>query len=36
MTVKDSCEEFLLYLATVKGMTDNTGQSYGEDYKKLI
>ena len=35
MTVKDSCEEFLLYLATVKGMTENTVQSYGEDYKKL-
>ena len=35
MTVKDSCEEFLLYLATAKGMTENTVQSYGEDYKKL-
>ncbi|MBO7122913.1 MAG: tyrosine-type recombinase/integrase [Treponema sp.] len=35
MTVKDSCEEFLLYLSTVRGMTENTVRSYGEDYKKL-
>jgi len=35
MTVKDSCEEFLLYLSTVRGMTENTVRAYGEDYKKL-
>ncbi len=36
MTLKDSCEEFLLYLSTVRGMTENTVVSYGEDYKKLL
>lgn len=35
MTVKDSCEEFLVYLSTVRGMTDNTITAYSEDYKKL-
>ena len=35
MTVKDSCEEFSLYLSTVRGMTENTVKAYGEDYKKF-
>lgn len=35
MTVKESCEEFLVYLSTVRGMTDNTIAAYSEDYKKL-
>ena len=35
MTVKDSCEEFLVYLSSVRGMTDNTITAYSEDYKKL-
>ena len=35
MTVKDSCQEFLVYLSTVRGMTDNTIPAYSEDYKKL-
>ena len=35
MTVKDSCQEFLVYLSTVRGMTDNTITAYSEDYKKL-
>ena len=35
MTVQDSCEEFLVYLSTVRGMTDNTITAYSEDYKKL-
>ena len=32
MTVKESCEEFLVYLSTVRGMTDNTIAAYSEDY----
>lgn len=35
MTVKESCEEFLVYLSTVRGMTDNTIAAYSEDYKKF-
>ena len=35
MTVKDSCDEFLVYLSSVRGMTDNTITAYSEDYKKL-
>ena len=35
MTVKESCEEFLVYLSSVRGMTDNTITAYSEDYKKL-
>lgn len=35
MTLNESCEEFLVYLSTVRGMTDNTVLSYKEDYKKL-
>lgn len=36
MTVKDSCEEFLVYLATVRGMTENTVKAYADDYKKFF
>ena len=36
MTIKDSCDEFLVYLATVRGMTENTVKAYADDYKKFF
>ena len=35
MTVKEACEEFLVYLGSVKGMSENTVKAYGNDLEKF-
>lgn len=35
MTLKDACDEFLLYIGSVRGLSQNTVEGYGRDLEKF-